>query len=304
MRGFMRFTTAIVLVLALAAMAACTPAAQETVMEPKLAPPAIATAGVLVAGVDFEVPPYAGKDDGRKAGMDIDVAAALAEQLGLSLETVQVAPSEAATALADGTADVVFSMPLDEASVLGATIAGTYAASGPAFFVASSEAASGSPAASASVEASDGADPVDSPELLTMGSLGSLRVGAQQDSASFWLLEYELGEGAVEAYPTVRAAFDALAVGQVDVVASDALVGAYIARDFAGVRFAGQPTLATLLGVGAAVENTELADVVRVALDKLAADGVLDAIRVKWVGELPELETIEGALSIDASTTP
>ena len=302
MRGFMRFTTAIVLMFALAAMAACTPAAQETVVEPKLAPPAIATAGVLVAGVDFDVPPYAGKDDGRKAGLDIDVAAALAEQLGLSLETVQVAPSQAATALADGTADIVFSMPLDEASVLGATIVGTYVSSGPAFFVASDD-ASGSPEASASAQTSDGTDPVVPAELLTISSLGSLKVGAQQDSASFWLLDYELGEGAVEAYPTIRAAFDALAAGQIDVVASDALVGAYIARDFTGVRFAGQPTQATLLGVGAAVDNTELADMVRVALDKLAADGVLDAIRAKWVGELPELQTLEGSLSIDTSST-
>ncbi|MBU4557452.1 MAG: transporter substrate-binding domain-containing protein [Actinobacteria bacterium] len=303
MRGFMRFTTAIVLVFALAAMAACTPAAPETVMEPKIAPPAIATAGVLVAGVDFEVPPYAGKDDGRQAGLDIDVAAALAEQLGLSLETVQVAPSQAATALADGTADIVLSMPIDEASVLGATIVGTYVSSGPAFFVASGD-ASGSPEASASAQTSDGTDPVVPAELLTLGSLGSLRIGAQQGSASFWLLEYELGESAVEAYPTIRAAFDALAAGQIDVVASDALVGAYIARDFTGVRFAGQPTQAKLLGIGAAVDNTELAETVRVALDKLAADGVLDAIRAKWVGELPVLETLEGSLSIDASTTP
>lgn len=295
MRGFMRFGTAIVLVFALAAMAACAPAAQEAVMEPKLAPPAITTAGVLVAGVDFEVPPYAGKDDGRKAGMDIDVAAALAEQLGLSLETVQVAPSQAATALADGTADIVLSMPLDEASVLGATIAGTYASSGPAFFVASDD-ASGSPEATASADTSGGTEPAAAVEMLTLGSLGSLKVGAQQDSASFWLLEYELGEGTVEAFPTVRAAFDALAAGQVDVIASDALVGAYIARDFAGVRFAGQPTQATLLGVGAAVDNTELADMVQVALDKLAADGVLDAIRAKWVGELPQLVTLEDAL--------
>lgn len=295
MRGFMRFGTAIVFVFALAAMAACAPAAQEAVMEPKLAPPAITTAGVLVAGVDFEVPPYAGKDDGRKAGMDIDVAAALAEQLGLSLETVQVAPSQAATALADGTADIVLSMPLDEASVLGATIAGTYASSGPAFFVASDD-ASGSPEATASADTSGGTEPAAAVEMLTLGSLGSLKVGAQQDSASFWLLEYELGEGTVEAFPTVRAAFDALAAGQVDVIASDALVGAYIARDFAGVRFAGQPTQATLLGVGAAVDNTELADMVQVALDKLAADGVLDAIRAKWVGELPQLVTLEDAL--------
>jgi len=292
MRGLMRFSLAIALVVALAGTAACTPPAEEPALQPTVTPPAIATAGTLVAGVDLETPPYAGEDDGREAGLDIDVASAVAAKLGLALETVQVAPSEAATALADGTADIVLSMPLDEASVLGATLAGTYASSGPAFFTLSSE-------ASGSVESS----PAAMPDEITLSDVTRMKVGAQEGSASFWLLDYELGEGGVQSFPTLRAAFEALATGEIDVVAGDAFTAAYIARDFPGAAYAGQPTQATLLGIGVATENTALSDAVRTALDTLAADGVLDQIRSTWVGDLPELDTV-GAVSIEETATP
>jgi len=292
MRGLMRFSLAITLVVALTALVACTPPAEEPALEPTVTPPAIATAGTLVAGVDLETPPYAGEDDGRTAGLDIDVAAAVAAKLGLALETVQVAPSEAATALADGTVDMVLSMPLDEASVLGAALAGTYASSGPAFFTMSSE-------SSGSAEAS----PTTTIDEITLSDVTRMKVGAQEGSASFWLLDYELGKGGVQPYPTLREAFEALAAGEIDVVAGDAFTSAYIARDFPGVVFAGQPTQATALGIGVASENTALSDAVRTALDTLAADGVLDQIRATWVGDLPELDTV-GATSAEETATP
>lgn len=297
MRFMKRSALALVLAGMLAIPAGCTPPAEEAALKPTIAPPAIATAGTLVAGVDFEVPPYAGKDDGREAGLDIDVASAVAAKLGLTLKTVQVAPSEAATALADGTVDIVLSMPLDETSVLGATVAGTYAASGPAFFAVSSD-------ASGSAEASGSAGSSEPPVELTISTIARKKVGAQQGSASFWLLDYELGAGAVQSFPTLREAFDALAAGTIDVVAADAFTGAYIARDYPGVAFAGQPTQATLLGIGVKAENSELSSAVRDALDTLASDGVLDQIRTTWTGELPQLETAAGEPSAETTEAP
>lgn len=300
MRGLIRYMLAATLVVALAGATGCSKPEKTAELDPQVTPPAITTAGTLVAGVDLTMPPYAGKDGEREAGLDIDVAAAIAERLGLTLKTVQVAPSEAATALADGTADIVLSMPLDETSVMGATIAGTYVATGPSFFVAAgSGESSGSADSSASSDTSATAV-----TALTISQVARMKLGAQQGSAAFWLMDYDLGSGAVQPYPTLRAAFDALAVGQIDVVAGDALTGAYIARDFPGVAFAGQPTQASSLGVGVAAENSDLATAVREALDALSADGVLDAIRAKWVGELPALQSAGDAASSDSSATP
>jgi polar amino acid transport system substrate-binding protein len=96
------------------------------------------------------------------------------------------------------------------------------------------------------------------------------------------------------AYPTLREVFEALRDGEVDAVACDAVVGAYLARDFPGVVFVEQYGPAAPVGVLVATDAQDLEVKVREALDSLAADGVLDAIRTKWVGGLPELKATLG----------
>ncbi|MDH4140496.1 MAG: hypothetical protein OEV43_07985, partial [Coriobacteriia bacterium] len=54
---------------------------------------------------------------------------------------------------------------------------------------------------------------------------------------------------------------------------------------------AGQVEPATPVGVAVKQDATELEDAVRSALDELAAGGVMETIRTKWVGDLPALET-------------
>jgi ABC-type amino acid transport substrate-binding protein len=85
------------------------------------------------------------------------------------------------------------------------------------------------------------------------------------------------------------------------VVAADAAVGAYLARDFTGVTFVGQYAPAEPLGVLVMKDATDTETAIRDALDALASEGVLDAIRTKWVGSLPPLES---AASEDATGTP
>ncbi|MDZ4169838.1 MAG: transporter substrate-binding domain-containing protein [Coriobacteriia bacterium] len=237
---------------------------------PMVAPPAIITAGTLTAGIDLSTPPFGGVDAGREAGLDVDVAAALADKLGLTLTVVDVKPSDAATALADGSVDVVLSVPLDGPQLSSLALSGTYATNGPAFFV--------STGSTQSVEPS-----------LTLDTLDVELIGAQQDSLAYWTLINELGEEAVESYGTLREALEALDRDEIELVAGDAFVAAYIARDLPTVHYAGQLRDSSPLSVATGSEATALGDAVREALDVLAADGVLDTLRRKWVGELPEL---------------
>lgn len=266
---------------ALFALSGCS-GASESKLEPTVTPPAIKKAGVLRVGADLSFPPFAGVDDGKQTGLDLDVAGALAGKLGLELVVVDVEPSKAATALADGTVDVVFSIPFSEAGLNNASLAGSYLTNGPAFFIATES--------TASVDAS-----------LTLDTLGSQKVGAQEGSSAYWTLASELGTGTLKPYATLRDAITAADEGDVQIVAGDAIVAAYIIRDFPNIHFAGQLVPAVPLGVAVAADNTALGNKVRDALDGLAADGVLDAIRNKWVGALPELKLGE---SVDASATP
>jgi ABC-type amino acid transport substrate-binding protein len=257
-------------------------------LEPKIAPPAISQAGTLKVGVDLSYPPFGGTDAGKQAGIDLDVASALAAKLGLTTTFVDVKPSDAATALAEGKVDVVFSVPYSQESLSRTTLAGSYLSDGPAFFVATESTAAVVPS-------------------LTLDTLPPVKIGAQEGSAAFWKLQSEFGAESLVGYPTLRDALNGLRERKVEVAAGDALVGGYMIRDMPTVHFAGQVEPAAPLGAAVALDNTKLGDAVRTTLDGLSADGVLDAIRTKWVGSLPKLKLpagLESSASIEASSKP
>ncbi len=293
MRTAVRTMTALMLTGALAFTAACSKPAEKPALDPKVSPPLIAEAGVLRVGVDLDYPPFAGRDKDVEAGIDIDVASALAAQLGLDLKTVQVAPGEAGTALAAGRVDIVMSVPLDTQAVMGARIAGTYLNDGPAFFVRSAEETGSAPAGTGEADqdetAAESTESADIAEQVSLSSFARKRIGAQEGSPAFWALEYDLGEGVVVPFKTLRAAFEALVAGEIDVVAGHAAISAYLARDFSGVTFAGQYGPATALGVAVGPDNDGLSEAVRDALDTLASGGALASIRSTWIGDLPTL---------------
>jgi polar amino acid transport system substrate-binding protein len=281
-----RAVVPVILVLCVAVVlmsAGCIAQQQTAAPQPKVTPPAIKEAGTLRAGVDLAYPPFGGTDNGQQAGLDLDVAAALAEKLGLKLVVVPVTASSAATELANGSVDVVMSVPFSAEALSNVSLAGSYASDAPGFFIATEGTAAVEP-------------------TMTMATLPPppAMVGAQKGSEAYWKLLYELGPEAVQPYASLREAIEALAKGDVPVVAGDALVGAYIARDFPTVHFAGQMAPATLLGVAVAPENAKLGDAKREALDGLAVDGVLDAIRGKWVGSLAKLKVAASSAASEA----
>jgi polar amino acid transport system substrate-binding protein len=278
-----RTSAAVALALAALTLCACTQPAATQQTSPKVSPPTVREAGVLRAGVDLSYPPFAGVDKGRDAGIDIDVASAFAAQLGLRVEFVDVKASQIATAISDGDVDVAMSAPFSADVLSRATIAGTYLSDGPALFASD---ASASVNASAPLDALDGA-----------------KLGAQRNSEAYWRLADEFGAAGVVPYDTLRAAMDALGQGEVDYVGGDALVGAYIARDYDGVHYVVAIAPAHLLGVAVAADNTKLADAVGRSLDSLAADGALDEIRASWVGALPKLPLTSVEASAGATTT-
>lgn len=266
-----RRVVAVVLVLALlVALGACKKKSEEPTLTPKVKPPVIGSAGVLKAGVDFSYPPFAGKDAGKEAGIDVDIAAAIAQKLGLKLELIDVKPADMDKALNDGKVDIMLgATPITDAVLSDVSSAGTYLVDGPAIF--------------AKVSGSE-------VTTVTPGQLFGKKVGTQEKSASFWQLQFDFGEGFATKYPTLREALDALEKGTVDYVVCDAAVGAYIARDFKDVKYVGQYTDGTPLGIAVKKDATDLEEQVRSVLDALAADGTLDTIRAKWLGDLPELQ--------------
>jgi arginine/lysine/histidine transporter system substrate-binding protein len=288
-----RIAAAVVLLALLFALVGCNSAPTQKV-EPKVGPPAVSESGKLKVGVDLTYPPFGGTDGDKQAGIDVDVASALASKLGVEAVIVDVKPSDAATALADGKVDAVLSVPYSEDSLARVTLAGSYLSDGPAFFIATDSTASVVPS-------------------LTLDTITVAKVGAQEGSPAFWKLQSEFGSDSVVGFPTLREALNALREEKVKVTGGDAAVSAYIVRDMPTVHFAGQIEPAVPLGVAVKLDNTQLGDAIRGALDQLSADGVLDTIRAKWLGALPKLELpestdasagVEASASIGATPTP
>lgn len=86
-------------------------------LTPTISSPTIGQNGTLRVGIDADggAPFVTSSSSASYAGIDVDMAAALADQLGLKLELVDVA-GNASSALADGDVDIVMSQTSTEKS--------------------------------------------------------------------------------------------------------------------------------------------------------------------------------------------
>jgi polar amino acid transport system substrate-binding protein len=227
-------------------------------------------------------PPFAAKTGQDRSGWDIDVAAAIADRLGLKLVLVDATPEAAVKLLASKKVDLVLGdLTISRALDLDVAFAGSYASDAPAVF------------------ASRGA-------TVSADALGGKRIAVQKGSEAYWLLSDVYGEQALTSYPTLREAMTAVSGSQADVAAGDAIVGGYMLRDFPKLAFAGQLSPATPVGVGVSKDAPALEDSVRRALDEMSSQGILATLRRKWVGDLPQLKSpaAETSASIDATIAP
>lgn len=237
---------------------------------PTLASPVIGTDGTLRVGVDTEKAPLAGQPEGstRIVGLDVDIAAALADSFGLKLEIVDVG-KDPETALSEGRVDIV--MGIDKSDTDTDTVfwkSEAYLPTAVALFSTSSNT-----------------------EVPTSDSQPS--IAAQVSSKSAWAVTNEF-EGNIVTTELLDDAFSQLASGEVQYAAADALIGTYAAHkegdDVQIVALMEQPS-----GYCIAVSdaNADLKQAVSDALATLTSNGVIGVIETKWLGT-----------TIDLSTTP
>lgn len=228
--------------------------------------PAIGQSGTLRVGVDTEKAPLAGVDSSQNIiGIDVDVAAALADELGLKLSIVDVG-SDPEGALADGKVDLVMGIDSLDSSGLNMWFSENYLPTGVALIALSSQNASVPTAQS------------------------SLQIAAQISSTSAWAVDNEFGESALVSVKNLSDAFSQLESGKVGYVAADAVIGAYAAHR--QEIDADVVALMTNLGgycIGISKSNTQLQTAVSDALSKLVDGGVVDVVESKWFGSVLDL---------------
>ena len=245
---------------------------QESYTPPEATPtvskPVIAQEGVLRVGVNANNAPLAGQPSSstKIVGIDVDMAAALADQLGLKLEVVDVS-TDAAGALTSGKVDVV--MGVNKSDSPSFWTSDTYLPTAVALFAQSSN--STVPANSAST-----------------------KIAAQVSSNSAWAVTNEFDNSTITTTEDLKSAFSALESGKVQYVAAEAVVGSYVSNN-AGmdVHMVALMQQASGYCVGVLDGNTQLKQAVSNALSAMNSNGVSSVIQKKWLGTTMDLSNIK-----------
>ena len=185
-RSFVAVAFAALLAVGLFGLAGCTGSGtyQPELKSAEVAPPVIGKEGTLRVGVNTENPPLAGMGSGKIIGIDVDIAAALADELGLKLSVVDVG-SDPAGALANGTVDVV--LGIDDSSSDGDFWrSASYLPTGIALFALTPDAG-----------------------IPTQDSGATF--AAQVSSKSAWAVSNGFGESSLTPTDSLKEAFEALA---------------------------------------------------------------------------------------------
>ena len=251
---------------------------QESYTPPEATPavskPVIAQEGVLRVGVNASNAPLAGQPSSstKIVGIDVDMAAALADQLGLKLEVVDVS-TDAAGALTSGKVDVV--MGVNKSDSPSFWTSDTYLPTAVALFAQSSNS-------------------------TVPANAESTKIAAQVSSNSAWAVTNEFDNSTITTTEDLKSAFSALESGKVQYVAADAVVGSYVSNN-AGmdVHMVALMQQASGYCVGVLDGNTQLKQAVSNALSAMNSNGVSSVIQKKWLGTTMDLSGIK--LTVGAS---
>ncbi|WP_255467450.1 substrate-binding periplasmic protein [Raoultibacter phocaeensis] len=247
---------------------------------PTVSPDTIIEAGVLRVGVTAENnTPFAGQASGKIVGLDVDIAAALADNLGLKLEIVDVG-TDVDTALENKQVDIV--MGVDKTSTqVTCWRSEVYVESAVALFAA--------PATTA-VPTKDSAP----------------TIAAQSSSMSAWEVTNQFGEDALDATTDLKGAFEAVSSGTASYAAADAVIGTYAANaSEIDVHIVALMQTPSGYSVGVLDTNTDLKTAVSDALATLSGGGVISLIESKWLGTSIDLSAVpmtEGAVRATTGT--
>lgn len=240
-------------------------AASESYTPPEASPsvtsPTLLEDGVLKVGVDAASAPLAGQPENSSkiVGIDVDIAAALADELGLKVEVVDVG-SDPEAALKEKRVDVVMGIDATDASS-SLWVSESYLPSGVALFTKTG--------GSSSAPSTD----------------STASIAAQISSKSAWAAANAYKKADLVTADSLESAFSQLDSGEVDYVASDLVIGTYAAHS-AGEDVESVALLEAAGGycIGVSSSNTQLQSAVTEAVSSLADKGIVSVIEAKWLG--------------------
>lgn len=247
-------------------------------ISPVVSSPAVMTDGVLTVGVNTDNAPYcwvADSTTGELAGLDVEIAVKIAEELGLTVRFVNVGGN--ALAAGQGLCDIVMGVNAGQLTSGIDSFVAAYAESATAVFAKNY---SGS---------------------LTFDQLLQGSIGVQASSTSALVLAGISTSIPTTSFTSLNDLFTALESGQITYAVCDSFLGAYLALGYDDISFAGALEMPTSRGIAIATSNTVLISAVQQAMDTLASNGLETSILNSYVGDLPSISLSNVLVSVPVS---
>ena len=221
--------------------------------------------GKLIMSTNAAFPPYEmTTDDGGYAGIDVEIAQAIAAKLGLELEIDDMDFDAALLAVQQGKSDIVMAgVSVTEDRLLVMHFSDTYATGVQVVIV------------------KEGSD-------VTMDNLGEMMIGTQRGTTGYLYASDTpenggYGEDHVTAYDNGMTAVQALLNDQVDCVIIDSAPAAEYVKANPGLTLLDGNWVEEEYAIGLNKTNAALKEAVNNALAELTADGTVQSIIDKYI---------------------
>ena len=216
--------------------------------------------GKLIMSTNAEFPPYEmTTDDGGFAGIDIEIAEAIAEKLGLELVIDDMDFNAALLAVQQGKSDMVMAgVTVDPDRQKVMDFSNSYATGVQVIIVKEDS-------------------------NVTADTLGDFMIGTQKGTTSDIYCSDDFGAEHVTTYDSSITAVQALINGQVDCVVVDNAPAQELVKANPGLKILDTEYVTEDYAIGFAKGNTQLQEAVNKALAELTADGTIQKIIDKYI---------------------
>lgn len=219
---------------------------------------------VIIMATNAYFQPYEYYDGDKIVGIDAEIAAAIAEKLGMTLEISDMEFGSIITAVMEGKADFgMAGMTVTEERLQSINFSSSYANGVQSIIVKEGSA----------IKSVD--------DLYAEGV--TYKVGVQLATTGDIYSSDDFGDENVMRYPNGNEAVIALTNGDVDCVIIDNEPAKALVAENAGLTILDTSYADEDYAICVAKENTELLDKINVAIDELTADGTIDAIVAKYI---------------------
>ena len=217
--------------------------------------------GKLTMSTNAAFPPYEmTTDTGAFEGIDVEIAGAIADKLGLELQIDDMDFDAALLAAQQGKSDMVMAgVTVNDERKQVMDFSDTYASGVQVVIVKEGS------------------------EIATVDDLAGHMIGTQRGTTGYIYCSDDFGEDSVTAYDNGLTAVQALNNGQVDCVVIDSAPAKEFVAANEGLVILDTEYAVEDYAIGMAKGNTALVEAVNGALAELKADGTIDAILAKYI---------------------